>query len=471
MKQSSDHRESAFSRQSKRSLKQNRKFSPRPNRKFLFTVTIVSTLVGALFGASVRMLLAASPFSSNANHLPHAAQTLTALVPATLSHPVTLLVLGIDNDDDHEHPHFSTESNSSEALAHCSDTMLLVRFLPDQHQINVLSIPRDTLVTLPGTDVAKIDWANLQGGAQLAAQTVGHQLGRDVQIDRYIRLSRNGFVRLVDVLGGIEVNIPKQMDYTDNAQHLNIHFSPGRQKLGGRRMEEYVRFRHDELGDIGRVQRQQEVLKAILATMMQPEMVAKLPEILQVAQQNIDTDLSMDEMLALVHAALTTERSHNNFLMLPGRFSRPDEYALSFWIEEPEAAAPILTRYFNGTTPTASNNSSPTLNQAMNVSDVSSLKVAVANATGRSKLDEQIVAQLKHQGYGNVYTMTDYETDLSSNSNSTTKIIAQHGNPEAANAVQHAIGVGEVQVSATGDIYSDVTIVVGTDLLAKFNIH
>lgn len=371
-----------------------------------------------------------------------------------LTHPVNILILGIDNDDNSEHPHLSTNSTSAQALSSCSDTMLLVRFLPDTHQINVLSIPRDTLVHLPKVGTAKIDWANLVGGAALAAQTVSQQLG-DIPINRYIRLSRNGFVQLVDTLGGIEVTAPKRMDYEDQTQHLIIHFLPGRQKLNGHRLEEYVRFRHDKLGDIGRVQRQQEVLKAIMQTLLQPATIGKLPQILRVAQSNIDTDLSLEEMLSLVHATLTTDRERNNFLMLPGRFSRPDEYPLSYWIEDRQAASAILARYFD-----ASSNSE--FSAAASTVSPSQLKVAVANATGQPGIGRRAVAFLKKQGFSHAY-ITDHDINMSADSNLKTQIIAQHGNPEDASVVQKALGLGHVQVTATGDIWSDVTIMIRAD--------
>ncbi len=383
----------------------------------------------------------------------------TGLSFTQLTRPVNVLILGIDNDDNFDRPQLSTKSTAAQAFSNPSDTMLLMRFLPAPHQINVLSIPRDTLVHLPGIPTAKIDWANLVGGASLAVKTVSQQLG-DVPVDRYVRLSRNGFIQLVDALGGVEVTVPKRMDYVDETQHLNIHFLPGRQKLNGRHLEEYVRFRHDKLGDIGRVQRQQEVLKAIMQTLLQPATLAKLPQILQVAQANIDTDLSVEEILTLVHATLTSERSRNNFLMLPGRFSRPGEYSRSYWIEDSKAAAPILARYFN-----ASNESSAT---ASTVSPSSQLKVAVANATGQPEIGLRAVAFLKKQGFTNAY-ITDHDINQSAESALKTQIIAQRGNPEDASAVQKALGIGQVQVTATGDVWSDVTIVIGADFSTQLN--
>lgn len=368
-----------------------------------------------------------------------------------LTKPINVLILGIDNDDNFDHPQFSTKSTSFHAFSNPSDTMLLMRFLPNPHQINILSIPRDTLVHLPGIPTAKIDWANLVGGADLAKKVISEKLD-NVQIDRYVRISRNGFIQVVDTLGGIEVNIPKKMDYTDETQHLNIHFLPGVQKLNGKHLEEYVRFRHDKLGDIGRVQRQQEVLKAIMQALLQPATIIKLPQILQVARENIDTDLSLDEILSLVYATLISDHSRNNFLMLPGRFSSPKEYSRSFWIADPKAASPILARYFG----TGITNDTATGNTIA----PSQIRIAVANATNQNGVAARAVAFLKKQGYTGSYI-----THIDTNPEAATKtlIIAQKGNREDAEGIQKLLGAGQVQVTSGGDVWSDITIEVGSD--------
>lgn len=432
------------------------KVLPQKRWSVFLSLLVGAAAVSASLGALLAVSLSSRPLQqgSASPHLPNSQEKLTDIIPATLTQPVNLLILGIDNDDNFDHPRLSTHPTSNEALASNTDTMLLVRFLPQQHQLNVLSIPRDTLITLPGVGVAKIDSTNWRGGIKLAAKSVSNLL-EDVPIDRYVRLSRNGFIRLVDTLGGIEVNVPKKMDYVDNAQHLNIHFLPGLQKLNGQHMEEYVRFRHDKLGDIGRVQRQQEVLKAIQRTLLQPETISKLPQILQVAQENIDTDLSLEEMLALSQAAVNNDRERNNFLMVPGRYSRRDEYPKSYWIHNPLATATLLTRYFDVNT----NQQAPNLAKEVNPRQ---LRVAVANATNQPEVAARAIAFLKKQGFTNIH-ITDHEIDLSAESAKKTQIIAQHGNPEDANAVQRALGLGHVQVAATGDIWSDITVIIGSD--------
>ena len=108
-----------------------------------------------------------------------------------------------------------------------------------------------------------------------------------------------------------------------------------------------MRFRHDDLGDIGRVQRQEVVLKSLLETFVQPTTWGKLPKLLQVLQENVDTNLSIGEILGIAQFLAHIDQQHINVLMLPGRFSRPDEYTLSYWIADTENTGSILADYFD----------------------------------------------------------------------------------------------------------------------------
>lgn len=418
--------------------------SVKKNWKPLFFSGI--TALACSCGAISALLLAATPFKNSGFRFPS--------FPSfnSFNQPINVLVMGIDNSG---HPH-QTNFTPAQAMSGNSDTMLLVRLIPSTHQINILSIPRDTLVEMPGVGIDKVNDANVVGGAKLATQTVSHLLG-DVQIDRYVRLDTEGFIKLVDALGGVEVNIPKEMHYVDKTQDLKINFLPGKQQLNGKHLQEYVRFRHDELGDIGRVQRQQEALKAILQVALRPSTIGQVPELMTLVKENVDSDLSVQEMFGIAQFLTKTDRKHINQVMLPGRFSRPQEYPASYWIANLESTAPILSSYFDLKTNLVNAVADSTDNLKF-------LNIAVANATGQKGQAAKVVELFKKQGFNNAY-ITEHEIDSAVIPASETQIIAQQGNPNAANAIQNILGVGQVQVEATGDILSDLTVVVGTDLV------
>ena len=420
-----------------------------------FALAIGAAVVAATSGAIFSSIVSLTPLKNNvAFDLPGSSKSVTGLIPATLDHPVNILILGIDNSG---HPH-EKNFTPAEALAGNSDTMLLAQIKPDSHSINILSIPRDTLVNFYGVGVDKINDANVRGGTKLAAQSVS-QLLDGVSIDRYVRLDTEGFIHMVDALGGVEVNIPKKMDYVDHSQNLNIHFLAGVQKLSGQHLEEYIRFRHDALGDIGRVQRQQQVLKDILITLLQPQTITKLPQILKVAQDNIDTDLSINEMLAI--AQTLAQSNHHNFMLLPGRFSEKSEYNVSYWISDHKATKKILQRYFNF-------NNAEVKEEDKNLVVPQGIKIFIQNATRQPEAVGKVTSLLEKHGFRNIF-LSSHEIDTDIDSAKKTRIIAQHGNPEAANVVEQALSVGDVEVASLGDIASDVTVVIGTDLTTSIS--
>ncbi len=256
-------------------------------------------------------------------------------IPMQLTRPVNLLVMGVDR----------TGTDKS-GLDGNSDTMLLVQFQPQAGKVQALSLPRDTLVEIPGYGRDKLNAANAYGGPALAAQTVNQLLAGDVSFDRYVRIDTHGLIQLVDALGGVEVNIAKPMHYRDRTQKLTIDFEPGKQRLAGQKLQEYLRFRNDELGDIGRVQRQQAVLKEMKAQLLNPTTILRMPQILHVAQQNLDTNLSMAEILALLGFMQSNQGFKLQTTMLPGRFSRPGEYKRSYWVADRAEIQQILLQNF-----------------------------------------------------------------------------------------------------------------------------
>ncbi len=420
--------------------------------------------MSGISGASFALVLAISPFRHPASVLPNSSKSITTIIPTQIERPVNILILGIDNSG---HPH-QGDFTPAEALSGNSDAMLLVRIFPKTHKVNILSIPRDTRAEIPNVGFDKVNAANVYGGIPLAATTVS-QLLRNISIDRYIRVDTEGFSNIVDTLGGLEINIPKSMNYVDHSQNLNIHFVAGKQTLNGQHLQEYVRFRHDALGDIGRVQRQQEVIQSLIHKLIQPDTLGKLQEILQIVRQNLDTDLSLGEMMAIYNVIKDTDRHDRNMVMLPGRFSQDSEYESSYWIENTQAADAILTRYFDVSIPDGVPQDSPQFSNQISSQKVlgsTSIQIAIVNATGSSGIEEKAMQFFKNSGFSNAY-ITDREIDSFGESTNKTQIIAQQGNPEVAEMVKQKMGIGQVQVASTGDLYSDVTVVIREDFAAK----
>jgi anionic cell wall polymer biosynthesis LytR-Cps2A-Psr (LCP) family protein len=125
-----------------------------------------------------------------------------------------------------------------------------------------------------------------------------------VPIDRYVRVGTGAFEELVDLVGGVQIYVPKRMVYTDHSQGLYIDLQAGWQTLNGDQAEQFARFRGDAQGDIGRVQRQQMLLKALRERFTSPRIIPRLPQIIRVMLRYVDTNLSLEEVLALATFSL-----------------------------------------------------------------------------------------------------------------------------------------------------------------------
>ena len=255
-----------------------------------------------------------------------------------LEQPYQVLVMGVDRVLD-------APAGSPESFNGRSDSMLLIRLDPALRSVKILSIPRDTQVPIPDYGVTKINAANVYGGAELAQEVVSEKLN-GVQIDRYVRVDTQGLAALVDALGGIEVNVPKRMKYEDKTQKLKIDLYAGMQTLNGEQAEGFSRFRYDEEGDIGRIGRQQVVVKAIKAKIANPSVVLHLSDLLSAMQSHVDSDLSFDELTAIATFVMTLKPDQIQTSSLQGRPSARDEFRFSYWIASPDDVDQAISNVF-----------------------------------------------------------------------------------------------------------------------------
>ena len=139
----------------------------------------------------------------------------------------------------------------------------------------------------------------------MAKRELSQRLGRP--ISHYMVVNLRAIRRMADAVGGIEVDVPKRMYYVDNSQGLTIDLQPGLQNLRGRDLEGFLRFRHDEMGDIGRIERQQLALHALFRKLTRPDQLVRLPMVLAAVGKDIQTDLGPMELGGLITAMGTTD--------------------------------------------------------------------------------------------------------------------------------------------------------------------
>lgn len=363
---------------------------------------------------------------------------INAFFTQQLEKPVNILVMGIDAVPD-------DNGNSENRFSGRSDTMLLVRFQPDDNSLKLLSIPRDSRVRFPHGSYDKINSANAIGGVPFTKEVIQENF-EGITIDKYIRVTTNAFKDLVDLIGGVEVYVPMDMKYTDKTQGLYIDLKEGKQTLNGDEAEQFSRFRSDNLGDIGRVQRQQMLLKALRKKLQSPQGLFKIPKAIQLLQDEIDTDLTSSEIYNLAAFGLSVDKENVRMVMLPGRPSSRQEYRLSYWLISDDDKTRVIEEY---------------LNTDSSVNDTRSseqLRISIQNSTSNGELARKLASFLAENGYNNVYVSQN-----SSYPTSVTQIISQKGDTRSAQKIKDILNFGELESSSTGDIDSDITIRVGND--------
>lgn len=327
-----------------------------------------------------------------------------------------------------------------------TDTIMVVRLDPQTNQARMLSIPRDTRVSIPNHGHAKINAANPYGGPELAVQVASDFLG--LNIDRYLLVNTRGVIQLVDALGGVDVFVPKDLHYDDNAGKLHIHLTKGHNHLDGQKAHDFLRFRHDENGDIGRVQRQQAFLQALLKQYLNPINLLKTPQLLAAARENLVTNLSNDELLQIVGWGRQLKQEQVQLAMVPGSDAMIG--GGWYWVADEAGTRRVVSSFLTGEeVPVAKN--------------PQAYRVAIVDGVG----DRVAARRLRQTLLGAGYTSIAIEGVAPEQGQSETQIIAQNADVAGAQAVATALGLGKVVVAATGNLRADFTIVMGKDWVSR----
>lgn len=243
----------------------------------------------------------------------HAPRSLASLVNPMASGNRRVLVMGRDKVGDNTDVMFTVQVKDGITL--------------------VTQVPRDTFVETDRFGTIKANALFAFGGVDAAKQEVAKLIGAPVQ--RYFKLNLDAVAKVADALGGVEVDVPKRMYYVDNAQGLYIDLYPGRQVLRGEALQGFLRFRHDEMGDLGRMERQRLVMAKVFSQLAQPTTLTRLPALLKIAGDDVLTDLSPLEMTQLLTAMAQTKLSTQR---LPGRLYWQDN--LSYWMPDTNTQHP-----------------------------------------------------------------------------------------------------------------------------------
>lgn len=352
--------------------------------------------------------------------------------PLQLRQRVNVLVMGVD----------VTLNNRRQPVNLArSDALLLASFDPATRTASFLSIPRDTRAAIPGhRGWWKINAAYALGGPELTVRTVEQLLG--VRVHRYVKLGPQSFARVIDAVGGVWVDVERDLQYEDWWAGLRIHLKKGRQLLSGEQAMGYARFRHDPLGDIGRVQRQQKVVHALFQRLKEPQTWLRAPQILRAVAENTQTNLTPHEVATLgwFLSRLAPDRIRTE--TLPGHF------APLFWDPDPERVRALVLEMFYGLRP----------------EQVAQTTVEVRNASGVPGTGLQAAERLRQMGFPVVRVEADPEGQPY------TSVVSTRGDATLATAVRDMLGVGAVSARPRPDAHADLVIRVGLDYARRLRL-
>lgn len=343
---------------------------------------------------------------------------------------INILVLGVDE--------------TSPTDPRRSDTMILLSYNPKTNKAYILSIPRDTMIKLDKYGTQKINAAYPIGGPQLAMDMVSQLIGEPV--DYYVKIGYEGFKQLVDDLGGVEMNVPMDMNYDDNAGNLHIHLKKGVQLLDGEKALQLVRFRHGYAEqDLERVKVQREFLLAMFQKAKDPSTLLKIHRILKTINQYVETNIPPTTMLKYADYLLKLDKDNIKTATVPGTPQYID--GVAYYITDPQEVLQFMDNLNDERDDTAI---------AANKKDI---KIEVLNSGGIPGAATKTADLLKQQGYdvvkiGNVIGTT-YNTTQIINRTDDKKIVE-----DLKKILKNAIVVEDTN----GDSNVDITIILGKNI-------
>jgi len=304
------------------------RFKKLPRYGRILIIVFSAILFVAAVGAGVFFLYLNS-INNTINSL-NSAEVENVLAPIeSPEEPVTILILGRDSRD--------TESERGRA-----DTIMLLYLDPKKSTGSLLSIPRDTYVEIPGHGEDKINAAYAYGGEELMIKTIQEFIG--VEINHYVTLDFQGFIDLVDAMGGVDITIDRPL--VDPLSGANL--SPGDHHLTGEQALAYTRSRATELGDIGRIQRQQNLFKELIAQKLNVQYLSNIPHYFNILIENTRTDLEVLTILRYSKAALSFNSENFETGIIPTHSDWIEDNTISVQIPNIEEARAMWQRILTG---------------------------------------------------------------------------------------------------------------------------
>ncbi|EPY2302249.1 MAG: LCP family protein [Clostridium sp.] len=365
---------------------------------------------------------------------------------AEAGEPVNILVMGVDIGDPG-----SKEASDPKR----TDTMLVINYNPKTKNINMVSVPRDTRVTMNGKKI-KINSAHAINGVNGSIAAVENLLG--IEINNYAKIDYEGFRNVIDAIGGVEMDITRNMNYDDPSQNLHIHFQKGTTvHLDGKKAEEFFRWRKNNNGtgfadgDLGRIENQHKFISKVVEKVKSPSIIPKIPSILSTIPDYIETDMSPEEIIKYGYAVTKGDKSSINMITLQGEAKYIGN--VSYFIYDREKNRDIVYTLKTGGTAQKDNNTEI---------DKSEIKIKVLNGTKVNGLAADCERKLKEMGYSNIVTGNGERRDF-------TKVRLKKDSSISTGEIENYLNIPNIEKNIQSDENFDIIILLGKDFANNRN--
>ncbi|MCT4621429.1 MAG: LCP family protein [Marinisporobacter sp.] len=352
---------------------------------------------------------------------------------------VNVLVVGVDAKD--------IES----AKRARTDTMMLATFDPNTKQVDIISIPRDTRVVIRGRrSKDKINHAHAYGGMDLSMKAVKDLLG--VPVHYYVEINYAAVGKVVDDVGGVEINVPMNMKYYDPKADppLKINLKKGKQVLDSDKAMQFLRFRKGYINqDLGRIDAQHDFLKALADKILSPAIITKLPKLVRTFNTYVDTNMPITTMGSYALQAKDLKIEDINMVTIPGEPKKIN--GLWYYVPDMDQTKTIVKQIFSGNSVNVKNENEENKKEQVTVE--------VLNGSNINGIATKTANILKEKGYkvvnvNNVAGMKYGQTHIYDRSNK----------DEDAKNIAKLLNVKEIEKDIDNNSKVDITIIIGNDM-------
>ena len=371
-----------------------------------------------------------------------------------------------------------------------TDTIMVCSYDPKTQSASILSIPRDTYVGTNKNTANSYNKINAlyQTSPQKTLDAVNQITGLDIKY--YLNIDTKALKQVVNSIGGVDFDVPINMDYDDVSQNLHIHLKAGYQHLDGDKAEQVVRFRHNNNGtsypseygdnDLGRMKTQRAFIEAVVKKLATPSTLTKLPELIKLGEENVTTNVEVSMAKDYAPYAVEFKTENLKTATLPGTPQMIN--GLSFFLHNKAETQEMVEELFgdeeestesensedienNKDSENTNKNTNNSINNDTKKSNVnqeektnnSKIKIELLNGTSDSKKLESLKSKLKEQGYNITKTGITSNTAKTSIINRTSK-----SNTTIEEIKKNMNNIGIIS-SGSDNSNVDITIIIGND--------